>query len=43
MNFSTTELPEHTEKEESNSLTGKIIRAAIDIHRALGLGLLESA
>jgi GxxExxY protein len=43
MNFSTTELPEPTEKEESNSLTGKIIGAAIDIHRALGPGLLESA
>lgn len=43
MNFSTTELTEPTEKEESNSLTGKIIGAAIDIHRALGPGLLESA
>ena len=43
MNFLTTELTEHTEKEESNSLTGKIIGAAIDIHRALGPGLLESA
>jgi GxxExxY protein len=43
MNFSTTKLTEPTEKEESNSLTGKIIGAAIDIHRALGPGLLESA
>jgi GxxExxY protein len=34
---------EYTEKEESGSLTGKIIGAAIEIHRALGPGLLESA
>lgn len=35
---------EHTElTEEENSLTGKIIGAAIDVHRALGPGLLESA
>jgi GxxExxY protein len=38
----TTELAEHTENEES-FLTGKIIGAAIDVHRALGPGLLESA
>ena len=44
MNFLTTESTEDTEKEEeSGSLTGKIIGAAIDIHRALGPGLLESA
>jgi GxxExxY protein len=43
MNFLTTESTEHTEKEESSSLTGKIIGAAIEIHRALGPGLLESA
>ena len=43
MNFLTTEITEHTEKEEPNSLTGKIIGAAIEIHRALGPGLLESA
>jgi GxxExxY protein len=43
MNFLTTESTEHTEKEEQNSLTGKIIGAAIEIHRALGPGLLESA
>jgi len=44
MHFLTTESPEVTEKEEeSSSLTGKIIGAAIDIHRALGPGLLESA
>ena len=42
MQFSTTEFTEHTEKE-SNGLTGKIIGAAIEIHRALGPGLLESA
>jgi hypothetical protein len=48
MNFSTTrslrslESTENTE-EESNTVTGKIIGAAIDIHRALGPGLLESA
>ena len=47
MNFSTTreqgslEITELTEEE--NSLTGKIIGAAIDVHRALGPGLLESA
>ena len=43
MNFLTTEITEHTEKEDSNSLTGKIIGAAIEIHRTLGPGLLESA
>jgi GxxExxY protein len=48
MNFSTThslrslEGTEITE-EESNTITGKIIGAAIDVHRALGPGLLESA
>ena len=42
MNFLTTESTEHAEKEEPNSLTGKIIGAAIEIHRALGPGLLES-
>jgi GxxExxY protein len=40
--FTTTELTEHTE-EGHQSLTGKIIGAAIDVHRALGPGLLESA
>ncbi len=30
-------------EEESNSLTSKIIGAAIEIHRTLGPGLLESA
>ncbi len=43
MNFLTTEHTEITEKEDPNSLTGKIIGAAIEIHRALGPGLLESA
>ena len=47
MNFSTTreqsslEITELTERE--NNLTSKIIGAAIDVHRALGPGLLESA
>jgi GxxExxY protein len=41
MNFFTTELAESAEKEES-TLTGKIIGAAIEVHRALGPGLLES-
>lgn len=40
--FTTTEPAEHTESEE-NTLTGKIIGAAIDVHRQLGPGLLESA
>jgi GxxExxY protein len=31
------------EKEELDAITGKIIGAAIDVHRALGPGLLESA
>lgn len=42
MNFITTEITEPTENEET-TLTGKIIGAAIDVHRALGPGLLESA
>jgi GxxExxY protein len=43
INFLTTESTELTEKEENSSLTGQIIGAAIEIHRALGPGLLESA
>ncbi|MGC2596340.1 MAG: GxxExxY protein [Rhabdochlamydiaceae bacterium] len=47
MNFTTRSLRslESTEdtEEESKTVTGKIIGAAIDIHRALGPGLLESA
>ena len=35
-NFTTTEITEHTEKEETNALTSKIIGAAIEVHRALG-------
>ena len=48
MNLSTTrslrslEGTEDTEKE-SRTLTGKIIGAAIEVHRAIGPGLLESA
>ena len=37
--FLFTELPE---QEESDALTGKIIGAAIEVHRGLGPGLLES-
>ena len=43
INLLTTENAELTEKEGPSTLTGKIIGAAIEIHRALGLGLLESA
>jgi GxxExxY protein len=32
-----------TEAEELNLLTGRIIHAAIEVHKALGPGLLESA
>ena len=41
--FSTTELSEISEKEERDPLTGSILAAAIEVHRALGPGLLESA
>ena len=41
MNKITTEDRESTEKEV-DPLTGKIIGACIDVHRALGPGLLES-
>ncbi len=47
LNFSTTREQGSLERaeptEEENSLTGKIIGAAIDVHRILGPGLLESA
>ncbi len=42
MNFFTTEITEPTEKEPF-TLTCKIIGAALEIHKALGPGLLESA
>lgn len=42
MNFFTTESTELAENDQS-TLTGKIIGAAIDVHRVLGPGLLESA
>ncbi|MGE5195739.1 MAG: GxxExxY protein [Anaerolineae bacterium] len=35
-------MTEPLETEESDSLTGKIIGAAIEVHRGLGPGLLES-
>lgn len=35
-------MPELLETEEPNALTGKIIGAAIEVHRGLGPGLLES-
>ena len=41
--FSTAELSEISESEERDSLTGTILSAAIEVHRALGPGLLESA
>lgn len=44
--ITTTELTEHTEGDKENplnTLTHTIIGAAIDVHRILGPGLLESA
>jgi GxxExxY protein len=41
--FTTTEPTEGTESGESDPLTHMIIGAAIEVHRALGPGLLESA
>jgi len=43
MDFFTTEPTEITERQENDPLTRKIIGAAIEIHRSLGPGLLESA
>ena len=40
-NFFTTEITEPTETRPE-SLNGKILGAAIEVHRALGPGLLES-
>ena len=42
-NFITTKHTESTEERDKSSLTGKIIGAAIEVHRSLGPGLLESA
>ena len=42
MEKATTEHSENTE-ESKDPLTGQIIGAAIEVHRALGPGLLESA
>ena len=36
-------MPEEIDELETDPLTGSIIGAAIDVHRALGPGLLESA
>jgi GxxExxY protein len=41
--ITTTEHTELTEKNPLNTLTHNIIGAAIEVHRALGPGLLESA
>ena len=35
-------VPEVSEEQETDPLTGAIIGAVIDVHRALGPGLLES-
>ncbi|MCH9625820.1 MAG: hypothetical protein S4CHLAM123_10010 [Chlamydiales bacterium] len=43
MNLFTTETPEITDRKENDSLTGEIIGAAIEVHKKLGPGLLESA
>ena len=44
MNYSANlDVSEEIDGREIDSLTGNIIGAAIDVHRALGPGLLESA
>ena len=44
MNYSANlDVSEEIERREIDPLTGNIIGAAIDVHRALGPGLLESA
>src|SRR5262245_63675828 len=44
MTRTTTEITEHTELEKNvNRLTEIVIGCAIEVHRALGPGLLESA
>lgn len=37
------EISEEIDRRETDPLTGNIIGAAIDVHRVLGPGLLESA
>lgn len=41
--ITTTENTEFTEKNQLNALTHNIIGAAIEVHKILGPGLLESA
>lgn len=36
-------MPQQSSTEELNRLSGRIIKAAIDVHKALGPGLLEHA
>lgn len=43
MRLTGTEIIEEADEHEKDPLTGNIIGAAIDVHRALGPGLLESA
>ena len=44
MTRTTTEITEHTELEKNvNKITEVVIGCAIEVHRALGPGLLESA
>ena len=43
MHLFTAEIAEMSEKERLNKITESIIGVAIEVHRALGPGLLESA